>query len=455
MLTRLCDKLSYALLLGLLAGCTAPNPQLSGCSAGGLNTNQKAPGDQPGGVAVGMGDIAVAPSGEFVIFKRGDELAVGWPETGRVESLPVVSPTRLAFSKARPVVYVGSEQDSSVHAIDVESRAELWSAPVFDASGSALRVASTSDDARVVLSTWDQVVLLDSGTGEEITALSAGGTVIDLEILPDDARALVVPAHAWIDGAPSTRITVLTLEDGAARDFDVPNCSDDIVVPKDGARAFLAPTTCTQDPISTIDLTPGGEHFVRNLPGFGPLALGPDGVTAVGFLDAALADASLFDDPAQVPPLDPQSPYHLMVLDTRDLTYRFHPVGQEMPRYAITPDGSVLLVDTVPGKPVRLFDIESGTFRQVTGPSLLLDNFVLTSDSAHAYVVYAGLYDLDIDEAKAAQIPTEHAPLNINIAPDDRTLYLRESDTTVCVFSLATRRCGAYLTTESGEPPAI
>ena len=453
MLSYLRNKLPFAMLLGALTGCvTTTGSNVSGCSPGGLNENQKAPGDQPGGVQVGMGDIAVAPSGDFVVFKRGTELAVGWPATGAVQTLPVTAPTRLAFSRTRPVVYVGSETDSSVHAIDVETREELWRAPIFDAAGATLRIAATADDARVVLSTWDQVVLLDAGTGDELTSLSAGSVVVDLEILPDDARALIVPGHTWVDGTATTRITVLDLHEGAAHDFDVPNCSDNIVVPKDGARAFLAPTTCNADPISIIDLAPGAEQFVKNLPGFGPLALGPDGVTAVGFLDGNNIDPTLFDDLAQIPEVDETNTYFLMVLDTEDLSYEFHPVGLELPRYAITPNGSVLLVDTAIGAPVRLFDIESGTFRAVAGPPILLNDFVLTSDSVHAYALYGELYDLNIELAETAEIPTEFTPLNINIAPDDRTLYLRETETKVCVFSLDTRKCGSYLTT---EPPAL
>ena len=73
-----------------------------------------------------------------------------------------------------------------------------------------------------------------------------------------------------------------------ARQIEVPNCSDDIIVPQHGEKALLAPTTCVgemaYDPISVIDLTAGAETFVRNLPGFGPVALGPDGTMAVGFL---------------------------------------------------------------------------------------------------------------------------------------------------------------------------
>ena len=87
---------------------------------------------------------------------------------------------------------------------------------------------------------------------------------------------------------------------------------------------------------------PGDEKFVRNLPGFGPVALGPDGTMAVGFLDMKIIDVELFDDPNDVPS-DPTR-YQLMVIDTESLSYDFYAYGNNPPRYAMTPDGNVLLV---------------------------------------------------------------------------------------------------------------
>lgn len=51
----------------------------------------------PGGVALGLGDIAVAPTDSYVVFARDDALAVGWTESGKVEDLPVQAPPRLAL----------------------------------------------------------------------------------------------------------------------------------------------------------------------------------------------------------------------------------------------------------------------------------------------------------------------------------------------------------------------
>src|SRR4051812_33035076 len=69
-------------VLGVLLACS---------NDGGANAGQHSPGDQPGGVALGLGDIAVAPSDEFVLFQRDDRLGVGSTATGDVTSLPVES----------------------------------------------------------------------------------------------------------------------------------------------------------------------------------------------------------------------------------------------------------------------------------------------------------------------------------------------------------------------------
>jgi len=82
---------------------------------------------------------------------------------------------------------------------------------------------------------------------------------------------------------------------------------------------------------------------------------------------------------------------------------------------------------------------------------------VISSDSAHAYVLQpAGqkvalepgpksLFDLDLVGAKSSGITTDFHPQNINISPDDKTLFLRQDEANICVFSLAERSCGTYI----------
>lgn len=414
---------------------------LLACSDGGANMNQRGVGDQPGGVQLGIGEIAVAPVGDYVLFARGTELAVGWVDSGAIDALPVSTPSRLAFAKTRSVVYVGSEADEDIEAVDVPAHRVLWRAPIADASTDGLRIASSNDDAVLLAANAHHVTVLDARDGHSRGALDLPDGFVDMEILPDSSRALVVEKHTWHGDAPVTRIHVIALATGASRTFSVPNCSDRVVVGADGKRGFLAPTTCSRDPVSVLDLTAGSERFDKNLPGFGPVARAPGSTLAVAFYDRESGDPSLFDDPAKMPGSD-TARYHLMLIDTQRLSYDFAEAGDDLPRFAVTPDGNVLLVDSsVTTTGARLFDVASRTFRDLYGPSLKLDNFVLSSNSRHAYALDPDLYDVDVSAARVAWMSVGFDPANLNISADDRYLFLRKSESEICIFEIATRSC--------------
>jgi hypothetical protein len=419
---------------------------LLACGDGGKNEHQRGVGNEPGGVKLGIGDVAVAPLGGYMIFSGADQLAVAWPDSGSVQALPVRAPTRLAFSKTRSVVYVGSlDGGSRLVAIDVEQRQRVWATAIDDAAVSRLKIEASPDDRFVVAGSTDHLTVLDAATGDVECQHSFKSSIIDIEILPDSQRALVVTDHSWPAGSstPTSELIVIDLEAGTERRFDVPNCADDVAVIKTGTRALLAPTRCSKDPVSLIDLTSGSERFVRNLPGFGPVAMAPDGTTAVAFLDALNVDRALFDDPAKIPASD-QPRYHLMIIDTDTLGYEFANVGNSLPRYAMTPSGEMLLIDVdsfFPTKPLRLFDTVTRAFRDVSGPRVQLENFVISGDSSHAYLLFPGLFDIDMPAATVSEIDLPFVPQNINIAADDRSLYLRRDNNHICVFDLETRSC--------------
>jgi hypothetical protein len=415
---------------------------LLACDKGGANQNQKGVGDQPGGVKLGIGDIAVAPFGNYVVFNRDSELAVGRIENGDIESLPVSYPTRLAFSKTRPVIYVGSGVGDQIVAVDTGSRQALWQSPVAETDTDSLLLGSTKNDKYVVAAGPYSVEVLDAGTGSKRGEFQFARAIVDVVLLPDSSRALVVEEHEWQGDAPITRVTSINLETNARLELNVPNCSDKIAVSGDSKRAFLAPTTCQRDPVSVIDLTPDNEHFDHNLPGFGPVAIAPDGTLGVAFLDASNVDASLFDDPSLIPPEDGER-YHLMLIDTGNLKYEFTPVGDDLPRFAITPDGNVLLVDTTysPDAGTRLFDVPSRSFKYIQGSKFTLDAFALSSDSTHAYVLDDGLLDVDIPGAKSSSIDPGFAPYNLNISADDKLLFLRKNSQEICIWDLAAGSC--------------
>lgn len=446
----------YSFLL-LTAACTGTaittGATVGSCGSPGANMNEHDVGDEPGGVALDLGELAVAPSGAFVVFKGTSDLLVGWPFDAHVDELSVKWPTRLAFSRKRTVVYVGSALDDRIHAVDVAFDEELWSAPIFGTSSLEMRLTASKDDRRLLVANGAHLDILDAETGKRIAQHDFASSVVDLQILPGDQRALVVTQHNWPSSAsaPNTEIEVVSLLDGKVTSFDVPNCSSELAVTPDGSRAFLSPSFCNKDPISVLDLTPGKEGWVKNLPGFGPLALGPTGSTAVAFLDTQNLDETLFDDPAQIPAhAKTDLRYHLMTLDTGTLKYEFTLWGDSLPRYQLTPDGRELLVDepwsaTAELRPVHIFDTESRVLRKVQGVPVVLDNFVLTDDSKHVYALTNALVDLDIVAGTAETMETGIiSPQNINTSPDGAKLYLRESTTSICIYDVATQACTGH-----------
>ncbi len=414
---------------------------LLACEQGGANMNQKGVGNQPGGVQLGIGDIAVAPVGNYVVFTRDNKLAVGWVDTGQIQPLPVDSPSRLAFSYQRGVVYVGSQSSGEVDAVNVKTHSLLWHSPVDDASTERLRLEVSKDDHFVVAANTFGIQVFDAQTGQERLSKTFDGGIVDVEILPDSARVLVEEKETWQSGLPSTRITLIGMGTGVTTTINVPNCASQVVVSADGKRAFVAPTMCSKDPVSVIDLSPGSEGFDKNLPGFGPVARAPRGNIAVAFYDRDQGDASLFDDPSQMPGPN-TARYQLMLIDTGTLKYDFAEVGDNLPRFAVTPDGNVLLVDsTWSGDTARIFDVPSRSFRPLSGPIVKLDNFAMSSDSKHAYVLQNDVFDLDIAAATASHFGLDFTPENINISADNQYLFLRKSDNEICIYDIATRAC--------------
>lgn len=85
-------------------------------------------------------------------------------------------------------------------------------------------------------------------------------------------------------------------------------------------------------------------NFIKNLPGFGPVALDAGATRLIAYLDTQRMDPSMFDDPSQVPSLSGPR-YYILVIDPTALSYTLAPIGDDLPRFALSRDGHTLLVD--------------------------------------------------------------------------------------------------------------
>jgi hypothetical protein len=138
------------------------------------------------------------------------------------------------------------------------------------------------------------------------------------------------------------------------------------------------------------------------------------------------------------------------------LSYEYAGDGASLPRYAVTPDGMVLLVDSdwfwSQEPRARLFDVPARRFRELAGPSVKLDDFTLSSDSKHAYVRDLDVFDIDLMRATTSSFELGFRPTNLNISADDRYLFLRKSAQEVCIFEIASRSCrNRFVSTLAGE----
>lgn len=265
-----------------------------------------------------------------------------------------------------------------------------------------------------------------------------------------------------MESKPTTDIIFLTYGTGRVSSVSVPNCGGELIIANQGRRAFLGPTECkappkklppseqnngsagqstepTQrasnsqrnyDPVSVIDLV--AERFERNLPGYGPIALSKDGSMAVAFMDRKALDLSLFQDFGQIPPQD-GSQYLLMFIHTESLKFTWMEIGDTLPRYSITPDGKHLLIDASnkyqTNKTIQILDIKNKILRTVEGPSVSMDQFVLTPNAEDAYVLDGALYRLTFSEKKLTPVVLSFTPKTLNISPLGDLLFLKDGKT--------------------------
>jgi DNA-binding beta-propeller fold protein YncE len=430
--------------------CAAALAAVAACKLGGLNTNQQQAGNRAGGIRL-EDQIAVQPNGERVIARLDGALHVGTVATRHLQRIDGIADARtIAWWANGRGVFVLTRHE--LLSYDIAAAGIVWRRPV---AALTERIDVTTDGARVI-ATGAEVALLDALTGATVGRFAPAQPVEDVDVTPDGTRVIVTEKELWRDGTPATTISVIAAGTGEKLCATaVPNCADQLVVHPDGATAYLAPTTCRKDPVSIIDITRDCK-FEKNLPGFGPIALTPDGALGIAFLDKKANDPTAPPRPAEVD-ASPER-FHLMTFDTRTHALRTVPIGDRMPRYALTPDGAMLVVESVddihPGaddhsfrliaRPLRIVDTTSLNVRTVTGPTAMLDAYVVSPDSREIWLLHrpswrvdkagkiaqephARLFRLDLGagalEARALTIE----PRSLNALPGSPALLLRDA----------------------------
>ena len=433
---RMTAKLALAAALPLMLG--------SG-NAGGANEGGHAPGSGDDGIDVGLGHLAVDPTGRYFLSRQGDGLAVGDLDANSVRvltSLPV--PSKVAFwarNRGRGFFVIGAKDGGHrIASYDYDGERQRWSVEI-PSSWGGLKVSEK--DGSIVVWSEDWLRVLSQDTGSIVGTMAPTSAIRDVDVRHDTGQLIVTTDTVWktVDGEslPYTTVFIRNAADASAIcEIEVPNCADELVLTPDGGRAFLAPTFCAHDPVSVLDLT--GCTFEKNLPGFGPVALSQNAQTAVAFIDAATNDPSAPPLPDEVKQSD--SRFHLMFIDVDTLEYGTLPVGEELPRYAVTPDGKMLLVDAyASANNVRILDVEARALRTVEGAYVLLDDYVLLPNSEYVYGLHmTTLFELDIPAAQSRTVGLSFSPVSINMVPSGELLLLKDRDSQIHLFDVDEQR---------------
>lgn len=353
-------RIGIGILMTALTACTIGGPGSNGYNdppantEGGANVNDRTPLGGSGEPLL-TGVMEIAPSGNYAIMQRTTVTVLLNVKTQTWIELPAHI-QRVVISKVADIAYA-IYADGSLVALDLASNAlELWRAP---APFNAVSILRASDNgASLLVVDNDAAISIDPATGLTRGVVILGSPASYAAFLPSGDKALIVGKTVFTDHKPQTPVSLVDLMNATVSKTSVPNCEAPISVLPDGSRALLSPTFCevdrpagtpddawtNPDPVSVLDMGENGLSFLKNLPGFGPVALSPDGERAVAYLDMARIDRSMFTDKSQIPD-DNAAQYHLLVIEPKSLAFELHPIGNGLPRFAMARDGLGLLVD--------------------------------------------------------------------------------------------------------------
>ena len=343
-------RIGFAYLALFVAGCARPVVQ------GGSNANDRSNGGEQGEVLL-TGAMVVSPDGNFALAQRNTTSVLVDVEGKTARELPE-QVDRFVFAKTGNRAIAVLADRASVVAYELPSMTEAWRVSPGFTSSTGPTLARLSDDAKyLVLGDEDKVFVLDATSGKIEGTVSVGSLPTELSFVPTTSRAIVVGSTAWSNHLPETKVVDFDLVTRLSKSVGVPNCTAPVVVLPDASRAFLSPTFCQEgqassnaaqwtnpDPVSVIDLATDGPVFVKNLPGFGPVAIDEQAHRAVAYLDVQRMDESMFDDKTKVPSKT-GARYHIMTIDPKSLDYQLSEVGNVLPRFVMGKGGTSLLVD--------------------------------------------------------------------------------------------------------------
>ncbi len=421
----------------------------SGCFELGLNTEESKPGNQVGGNSI-EADLSLSADGRYLVTRTQDSRGAHRVWSVDLDQLSGISlplgegTTRMLFGRGSTAYFLALESQgakdlprSVVHAVSLATgRIERsWTL-----DGAAILLSIDEERGRVVAwstlpwtfgkngeSRWGMQLLDVASPGGETQHLDFDQRIVDARFVPSTGDLAVVT-----DVAPME--SQVTLYDPVAKErheIHVPNCASSLQLSSKGRTAMLAPTHCSKDPVSIIDLI--SRTFRKNIPGFGPVAWSPDGQYAVAF--------GRKDDLKAVAGIETTAAISLLFIEAATLDIEVLELGDDIPIYSITPDGQVVLIYSILTSSsydgIVMVDVATRTLRETSGPEVGLSEFVMSPDGQLVYLIDGGLFRLDVQTGNIAYVtlpcggagePTRCNPDLINLMPGGRTLILGYKD---------------------------
>jgi hypothetical protein len=462
-------------MASLASGCILPTGGGS-TTEGGANANDRTTGGDPGETLL-TGVMEISPSGHYAIMQRNTVTVLLDIRANKYVELPLQL-QRIAFSKKRDVGYA-LMPDGSVVGLDLATGNTLWTAAGPYPDVSLLRV--NDEDDSIVLVTSAAVQIIDPQTGAARVGVPLPGPASFGAFLSKSHRVVLVSDVVWTAHTPNTSVTTVDLTTGDYASIGIPNCEANPAVLPDESRILISPTFCAEDqasnpngpwtnpdPVSVIEVdAKGALTFNKNLPGFGPVALSPDGSRAVAYLDTKRVDPSMFSDKSQIPGANAPE-YHLLVIDPKTLAFTVSPIGDALPRFAMSRDGKGLLVDasvkiqtrtyvqanaslsitphgitadasakgSIFGEdtPFGYFDLSTHAFTKFVGTHAGLDRFVQLGDENTVVTLekrsdgLGGIpYIIDLGAKTTAALTGDYGTgvRDVGLLPDGKTILLR------------------------------
>jgi hypothetical protein len=459
---------------------------------GTMGGNDQSEGGEEGAQLL-TGAMTLSPHGDVGLMQRNTtSVLVDFAKATAVQLDGQVDRFIFAKDNLRGVAMM---KDRSVQAIDIANGKRLWSVtPAYKSSVGALRARLSDDNTNLVVVDNDRLLLIDVVRGDVRGSITLGETPTALVVVPGKNRVLAAGGTRWVNHLPQTTIYEVDLESSAVRKTVAANCASSIQMLPDASRAFMSPTFCEEgrdskpkeqwtnpDPVSIIDLSESGPNYLKNLPGFGPVAMTKAGDKLVAYLDMKRIDPAMFDDKSQIP--GPKSDqFHLMVIDPKSLAFTLSPIGPALPRFAMSPDGKSVLVDSSvtivrgdvdfklavgPGgvtagvsvfggnveTPLGQFDLSARKYQAFVGPKAALDRFVQLPDASAVYTLKLSEDGLGgdlfkLDRSAATSVSLGKNLRDIGMLRDGKTLVMRIRKPAAYVYN-ASAKSVQYFRAES------